>query len=447
MIARTKLGILVIYGAALCLGSSSTNAVEASGEILTLAQAKQVAIERNAILRGVKDKLESARSREGRAASPFYPTLETKIGSEQGLSGSTNSADSRSTFSYLLGRWNIYRGGRDVSGKKIATIEAQIAELEVERKRIAIESEVELVFSNLLFYRDVTHIKERFIELNSKQQSLARQLVSRGNGSHADTVAFDLRDFALRSELLQIQQSYKGELVRLKFLLGEDIAKNPSPTGELPHLHVDGALADYANQNLELAPDVKAAALSLDSAQHKLALSRSRWLPQVDVEGKVGALPPSDGGEKDRIGSSIALVATWEIFGGFDSMYESRERTSDKSAADWQLKSDIHTILADIESRFGELLTIQTRADLGKDNVQTAHRYYDLVFEDFKRGYKNSGDLNSAAQTWYDAEVQRKQLDLDFVQKKLELELKIGKNVATKAMKDVTPSGSQGGVP
>jgi len=64
-------------------------------------------------------------------------------------------------------------------------------------------------------------------------------------------------------------------------------------------------------------------------------------------------------------------------------------------------------------------------------------RYYELVFSDFKRGYKNSGDFSAAAQVWYEAEVQRKRLDLEFVEKKLALELKLGRRIQAVSMKDV----------
>ena len=83
------------------------------------------------------------------------------------------------------------------------------------------------------------------------------------------------------------------------------------------------------------------------------------------------------------------------------------------------------------------MTTLQKRADLEKNNVRTAKKFYDLVFADFKRGYKNSGDFIDAAQAWYDAEIQRKKLDLEFVEKKLYLEKQLGKRIISNPMKDL----------
>ncbi len=409
-------------------------AEDSSANTLTLEQSKKIAVERNANLAAIKARSEAAKARQGRAAAGFYPTLETKLGSEQGLAGKPEQA---STFGYLVARWNIYHGGLDVAGTKTSTLEAKQAELDYELERLSVENAVEEVFSNLLYLRDVSAIKERFIEINGQQQALARQVVARGSGSESDVVEFDLRTATLKSELAQIEQDYQGYLVKLKSLIGEDIAKNPTPTGELPHQHLQGSLADYANPNLTEAPQVKAAALDLDIASHKASAAKGRWLPQVDVEGRFGSLPLSDGGEKGKLGSSVALVATWEIFGGFDASYEAKERLADKAQADWRLKADINALLTDIRVQFGELVSIQKRIDREKDNIKTARRYYELVFADFKRGYKNSGDFSAAAKAWYDAEVQRKRLDLEFVEKKITLELKLGKRIATSLMKDV----------
>lgn len=415
-------------------------AQEVKGATLTLEQAKQIAIDRNPGLAAVRAQIDAAKARYGRAYNSFYPKLETKLGSEQNI---VSKEEQSSTFGYLLANWNIYRGGLDVGGATIASLDAKKSELDYEIKRLAIENQVEDVFSNILFLRDLAAIKHRFIEINIDQQSRARQIFSRGGGSESDIVEFDLKNSTLNSELAQIEQDYRGYVVRLKSLLGEDIAKNPTPTGELPHQHLQSSLSDYINQTLSDVPQVKASALNLDIATHRAAAVKGRWLPQLDVQGKFGALPLSEGGERGKMGTSVALVATWEIFAGFDSVYEAKERIAEKSHADWQLKDTIKELLADLETRYGELITIQTRADLEKDNIRLSKRYYDLVFADFKRGYKNSADFSAAAQAWYDAEVQRKRLDLEFTQKKIALEQRLGKKVITATMRDVDEGGGR----
>ena len=431
--------ILIIFAALFvgfrpALGASSTD-----NYTLTLENAKRIAVERNADLAAARASLEAAKARETRAASGFYPKINAKFGMEQQPTGS-DSQDGNSAFGYLSAQWNLYRGGLDVARAKTETLSSERIRLGYETKKFQVENEVERVFYRMLFLRDVEGIKNTFIEINGQQQALARQMVARGGASQSDVTEFDLRTSDLKSDLVGIEQEYAGNQTKLKVLLGEDIAKNPQPTGELPHQHLEKTLTDYANASLKDAPDIKTAALSFDIASHKATAAKGRFLPQVDLEASFGALPPSDGGTKDELGSRIAVVATWEIFGGFDASSEVKEALAEKSAFDAELQGTITGILAEIETSFSELLASQKRSDILKDNIALAKKYYDLIFQDFKRGYKNSGDFSSAAKAWYDAEVRQKELDMEFVEKKLVLENKIGRKISANKIEDVRKS-------
>lgn len=410
--------------------------------LLTLEAAKKIAVERNIGLNAKMEAIEAAKALRGRAQAPLYPSVSTKFGSEQ---TSNSGANDSSAFGYLLATWNIYRGGRDLVALKTADLENKKAEVNYELEKLSVESAVEETFFNILYLRDLEEIKRRFIEINHEQQSFAKQIAARGGGSESDVVEFDLKASILESDSAQLQEDEKRYVLKLKSLLSDDVANTPSPTGELPHLHLNGNFQDYVNPNLSDTPKIKLSTLDLDVATTVSTGVKGRWLPQVDLEGRVGALPLSDGGQKGKMSSSLLLVATWEIFSGFDAAYENRERLAEKSQRDLQLQNDIRSLVIDAESLYGELITLQKRADLEKNNIRTAKRYYDLVSADFKRGYKNSTDFSASAQSWYEAEVARKNRDFEFIQKKLALELKIGKRIAAQPMKDVDNVNDKGG--
>ncbi len=268
-------------------------------------------------------------------------------------------------------------------------------------------------------------------------------MMARGSGSESDVLEFDLRATELESDLNQLQQEYLGYIVKLKVLLGEDTRKSLTLSGELPHQHLTGSLENYVDLNLSDSPSVRASALAFEIATYKADTAKKRWLPKIDLESKFGSLPGSESSKSENLNSSVAIVATWEIFSGFNATYEKRELYAQKNLTDWELKAAVIEILADVQIQFGELQALQSRSDLEKDNVRLAKRYYDLVLADFKRGYKNSGDFSAAAQTLYDAEVQKKKLDLEFIEKKLALENRLGRRIASVAMKDSAKEGSK----
>jgi outer membrane protein TolC len=254
---------------------------------------------------------------------------------------------------------------------------------------------------------------------------------------------FDLRAATLRSELAQIEQDYLSCMIQLKALLGEDVIQSVTPSGDLIHQHIQGTVTDYVNADLTSSPMIRAATNDFDAASTRASAARGRWLPRLDIEGSFGELPQPQGEEKNKFGSTFALVATWEIFGGFDTIYQVQELNAVRSGTNAQLKADIRSLLTSIQIGFGEVETLQRRADFEKNNILTAKKHYELVFADFKRGYKNSSDFSDAAQAWYDAEVGRKKLDLEFIERKIDLEQKLGRQVSTIPMKDVV-AGPEG---
>ena len=85
---------------------------------------------------------------------------------------------------------------------------------------------------------------------------------------------FDLRTGILKSELAQIEQDYRGYVIRLKSLIAEDFSRNPNPTGQLPHQHLKHPLAVYMDAKLADAPEVKATAIYFDIATQKSLATR-----------------------------------------------------------------------------------------------------------------------------------------------------------------------------
>ncbi|MCX6117510.1 MAG: TolC family protein [Proteobacteria bacterium] len=404
---------------------------------LTIEQAKEIAISKNANLASRKSDLDIAIARKGRASSGMYPTIEGRLGSETSLNTQSNENDNSAKFAYLQATMNIYRGGLDIAKKNLSNLETKKLQIVYESEKLILENAVEVAFANLLFTRDLIDIKTRFIKINEDQKALARQIASRGSGSQSDVVEFDLRAIELSSELSQIQQDYLATLIQLKLLIGENIAKNIIPTGDLPHLHLHGSLKDYINTGLKDTPSLTVSSLDLEMAQHQIASAQSRWLPKVDFEGKFGILPNETTKSSAQMNSSFAVVASWEIFAGFDSTYELQERRAEKERADFVLQGNISQMMADVETRYNELVAIQARSDLEKNNILVAKNYYDLIYADFKRGYKNSGDYSAAAEKLYNSEVRRKRLDLEFLEKKAALENRIGRKVASISMKDI----------
>ena len=192
-----------------------------------------------------------------------------------------------------------------------------------------------------------------------------------------------------------------------------------------------------SKNTLALPLPIKKSTLDTHVSELHLASARSRWLPKVDFSAKGGLLASSETATPGEPNANVSLVATWELFSGFDNMAEIREKRAAYDALSSQLRIDVTRTLIKAEDLVREILTLQTRADVEKNNIRFAKRYYEIVKDEYKRGYKNSADLSAGADAWYSAEVRRKELDLDFLRKRIELERLLVRRVEVETMRDV----------
>jgi outer membrane protein TolC len=402
---------------------------------LDLSTAKKYAIENNFGVKAQEQELEEISSRRNRARSKFLPEIGIQGGSEASISGSNKDG---SAFSYGYLNYNIFRGFRDINASEAAEYELNFASIEYDIKKFQIGLATEEVFHNYLYKAALIRFKEEEIQLNEKHRKQVERSRMMGSTSETDVMEFKLKSAALNSELVALKQELDDARSELKRLLGEKIGENIRPTGDLQHIHVTDDLANILKKVQLQSVEVRQKSEQLKVAQAEEAASKGRWLPEVEIEARTGILRPEERLEGEKgVQSSFLIIGTWPLFNGGDAYWETREKIAGKQKAEFQLKDSITQTVRESEIGFRTLKTIESRADVEKDNAEFATKYYKSVLSEYQRGIKNSSDLSNAAEKMSEANQRRVDLDYEFIKSRIALERTLGFQIATQAVNHV----------
>lgn len=400
---------------------------------IDLDAAKRYAIEHHYGIIAKRHQVDEMRERFNQAEASFLPKVGVAGGAEFESSGETSDA---AGVGYLFGTYNLFNGYRDQGARSIANLEVEKYRATLTAEEFLVALEVEEYFHLYLYKKDIVTLKEKYIQLNDTHQNYVKKSRASGAVSETDVMEFELKAANLKSDLVALKQELDDARSNLRRLLGDEIGGNIEPVGHLQHQHVKGNLMDYLNRIEASSELVKVAAKNMEIASLEKDMTRSRWLPQIDLEAKAGYLPLMERADRNKPGVSVALVAKLDLFSGYEATYEKREKEAARLRSEAEVKDQINTVIRKVESSFRNIKVIESRADIEKDNARFTKRYYDSVLGEYKRGFKNSSDLSNAVDRLYEAELRKKSLEYEFIKERIEAERVLGSRIDVEIEKD-----------
>lgn len=423
MIMKSKIRKKVFL--TLSLLSSLSQHIYAQSEMkLGLEEAKKYAVAHNYGIIALRHEMEQLQKKHAKNGAAFLPKIGAAAGGETQI---TSSGSEAGTVAYLYGSYNLFNRYQDTNSREISKFELDQATIKLNAAEFAVKLDVEEVFHTYLYKKNLIELKDDEIELNLKHQDFVRRTKQKGLASETDIMEFQLADSSLRSDLVALKQELEDARSNLKRLLGDEIGGNITPIGTLQHQHVKGSLMDVLNKVQAHAAPVKGKALDVSIARVEQKTSENKWLPQIDFEVKSGFLPQDRGMSADRsIQTSFALVAKMDLYTGGEIHWEKQEKAENTLKREAELKDEINLTIRKIEMGYRNLKVIENRADLEKDNISFAERYYNSVLSEYTRGFKNSPDLASATEKLSTAKARTLNLEYEFIKQRLDIERSLG---------------------
>lgn len=398
-----------------------------------MKEVQDYAIRNNLEIQSLKYAVEAEKAKSQRAQTPFWPTLGIAGGGTFDTEA-TKTPVSPTFYGYAT--YNVFNGFQDrlnlnLSEKNVFVKQAQLDTL-VFKTQLDVEKQFQLVITK----KAALEVVQKALTLNQKNQDLVRRRSQMGAQSVVDVMEFSQKDASIRSELLGLEQDLEEAKIELGRMIGGDLGQKLVPTGTIEHRHLAVNPPELISQLAQTSKSLKARSTELQLAQIEKDKWRSQWMPRVDFELRVDApLPANETTETQSISGSRALLTglvKFDLFRGFDSFAERTELNARYYAAESTLRSEVVGAIANAERLFKKLQAIERRVDVESQNSERAEKYYNAVYAEYQRGFKNSADVAAAAENLLDAQLREVNFRYDFVSNRIELETLLGRSVETK---------------
>ncbi len=402
-------------------------------EKIDLETLKQYAINHNFEVTSLRRSVEEARARYNRAQSPFFPKLGLFAGLESQLTARKTQTDS---IGYLSVNYNLFSGFDDSRKKQIAELELERMQTVLQRAEFKIGLEIERAFHAFIFKKNAIALKSDLLKINETHKRMAKQKRSAGMAVASDVMEFELAEALIKSDIVLLEQELEESRTNMKRLLGDEVGSKIEPMGLLRHEHIVGTFADNLEKIETTSESIALATKDLSIATVKRHQWKSKWLPNIEVEGLTGYFPVSQ--SLDGAGASTrgTILLKWNFFDGFDTSYEKRESEYNYLKTEAALKQVILESVSQAEIAFNRVLAIQKRVDLEQQNESRAKTYYSSVMNEYRRGVKNSSDLKMAADGLFEAKLRQENFKFDFLVQRIELEKSIGSAIKTELIEE-----------
>ncbi len=205
----------------------------------------------------------------------------------------------------------------------------------------------------------------------------------------------------------------------------------------------DGKLREVIVQALAQNRDLRAAALSIESARQQYRIQRAQALPAIDADVSVTSarsiVGPDNAAARSTLYSAQVGMAAWEIdlFGRIKSLANAREH---------QYVATIENAKATRISLIGELCTAyvalaadQSRLAIARDTAELAKKTMELTDQLVTGGMSNRGDFYQASTVYQQARADVALLTAAIAQDRNALELLAGGPVADTLLPTALP--------
>lgn len=388
--------IPLLLSGALCWGAQGSSLPELESQLL----------ENNPQLRSLESKVDAQKAMSKAQIGPFLPELSITGGYEE---NKTIIEPTEGYLGYINARWNLFRGGEDYYGKVISSRELSVAQLDLEIRSRQLRRQLqELYFSRLANIKNLTLLSEKEEVLNLQRQ-MAKKKINAGLTSSVDGVEIELEENSILGE----KETLKAEVVRLNkelsALIDSEVSEN---SGANDHFTSDAFTVDIEHA-FENNPSVKRYSEFVQIEQDKISKQRAEFLPTISLDGAYGRITPQYADPLKGTESKVAVLLSWNFFSGVSSYYKHQAAEFEAKAQSLEKKStqiDLRKEIQNLVTNRDNLLRLKS---LQEKRFALAQKYYEVTLSEYKRGIKNSPDLQSATASLFESKRRMIELDRD----------------------------------
>lgn len=317
-----------------------------------------------------------------------------------------NVVTSQVLVSYVLDVW-----GQNRRAVEALQAQADFQRFTMEATRLTVASNVALTAIQEASLRDQISATTELITINKSMVDLLRKQLQSGYANRIDSATQEAQLAQTAATLPPLQKQLGQQRDLLAVLTGK------SPGEELKETFVLSSFALPNSLPLSLPsllvrqrPDVRAAEEQLHAASAQVGVATANLLPNVSLSANIGANALALGKVADYLSptnriASAALSVTQPIFDGFSLLNQKRAAEENLAQAQAQYRAVVLTALQNVADVLHALQADANALRAASEFEKAAKTSFDLVREQFERGYINTLLLLNSQQTYLQARL------------------------------------------
>jgi len=291
----------------------------------------------------------------------------------------------------LEARMNLFNGGKDYLGRKMAGQAIDISRLDRQSIVNSLTARVISAFYEVLAAREFVDIAEEAVATVSEQLRVIRVQYEGGGALKSDMLSLKVRLARTKESLVKSRNRFQLAKAALANLMGLDPDEFScrrdflTKTGEAP-IEVPDTYRDGIVQALSNRPELKKVREQLIKSRMGMDAAKTGYLPRVDLMGKYYVDDPAMDYDWNKDNWTAAVMFNWDLFAGF-----SRKARVDKAdaivkemlAADRQATLDVKL---DVKNAYLNLEAARAKYKVAASSVESAEESYRLVKQHYDGG-------------------------------------------------------------
>lgn len=359
-------------------------AAPASGEVLTLPAAIELALRQQPTIRSAREGLNAASARVPQAQSSYYPRIDaiTSAGRSQTFSSSLDRAlQSNSISAVIQGRQLIYDFGKTGALVDEARANVRFSEGDLERTRELVVLNVRQNYLTLLQAQRLTVVADAQVARAELNLRSARGFFDVGTKPKSDVTKAEVEVANARVAQIRARNLVDFNQVSLATALGLPATTPLTIQDILGYEPVPLDRDALRVEALANRPELAQARARIEAARAQLSGARARYFPDVTATGSYGAA--SNDPPLHEVWSVTGNLS-WNLFEGFFTKARVQETQALVEAAranydtlDLQVRLDVEQAYIAVVEAAERIGATGVAVESARENLRLAQGRYD----------------------------------------------------------------------
>ena len=339
------------------------------------------------------------------------------------------SGQSSSYSAGINGSMDLFAGGRNVAGVRIARAEEAAASASLVTREFSATLSAKQAYFAVLRARELIRLNEERIEQAEAQLAAAERRLQVGRATRSDVLRARLERSNARQALLTSltqRRDAMWALGRVVGLIGPVTAADPPPLDPEP---LALSLERMRALVLEESPAVVSALADVTVAEAGVAQARAQYLPTIGASGGYNWSNDQLGLDQGLTSWNTRLSISYPLFNGLQ-----REVTADRANAQLRLAEATaadaaRSALAELESLVAALRLAEEQLAILRESVEVAREDYRVQRERYELGAATILELVTSQTALVQAEYDLVNARYDYQIALAELESLVGREL------------------